>query len=84
MKDLLGFRLNNPTAFSHKAFGTERLGLPRNSFEKAQGKISNSPMSDAIQGKLKFPGGSTPSIAEGKRGIRTTSQIDEQSDFSDR
>ena len=29
MKDLLGFRLNNPTAFSHKAFGSERLALPR-------------------------------------------------------
>ena len=28
MDDLLGFRLNNPTAFSHKAFGTERLGRP--------------------------------------------------------
>ena len=28
MKDLLGFRLNNPTAFSHKAFGTRRLNIP--------------------------------------------------------
>ena len=30
MKDLLGFRLKNATAFSHKAFGTERLSLPWN------------------------------------------------------
>ena len=29
MKDLLGFRLNNPMAFSHKAFGSEQLVIPR-------------------------------------------------------
>ena len=84
MKDLLGFRLNNPTAFSHKAFGTERLGLPRSSIEKAQAGMSNSPMSDTIQGKVKLPSGSTPSRAEGKWGMKTTSRIDEQSDISDR
>ena len=53
MTELLGFRLNNPTAFSHKAFGTDRAPNNNTSKLKDDLRIRNGyPVRKSAQGTV--------------------------------